>query len=394
MLNIKDNTASISLIRSNEILKDRMSGKVVRMDEYNNSIINTQGDSTAYESIIAVISDKGTNSQNTITSYAQAIRDFIKQVYNKELECVTWSELTNVTYTMAVEFREYLSGLKRVGSEKHLRYSPRSINQKIFALSSIFKELSKINNDINIDAFDLTPYKFDTEEGSYGSLTESEIGKLFEYCLDLPNFQKPIVKQLFFETAYVTAIRSGALMKMTWKDLKIKKDTIDDVYYNVIRVMDKGDNVEVPINDDLYDRLMAMKEDNLKLDATEERVFPITRVTLSKCLKDFCISEGISEDRNIVLHSLKKSSIDKVYRETGDINATARHGHHKGLEMVYRHYQGKNDGLANAPSLTVFDEDERDLGVLEDMSKEELLRLIGKCNGNVISAILREVGKK
>ena len=114
---------------------------------------------------------------------------------------------------------------------------------------------------------------------------------------------------------------------------------------------------------------MLLKELNKELDINDERIFPITRKTLSKCLKDFCEHDGIKEDRNIVLHSLKKASIDKVYKEAGDINITARHGHHKGIDMVYKHYQGKNEGFANSPSLTVFDESTKDISELECLTK-------------------------
>ena len=147
---------------------------------------------------------------------------------------------------------------------------------------------------------------------------------------------------------------------------------------------------------------MELKE-NRKLNGEKEsqlnkqKVFPVTRKTLSKCLKEFCEVDGIDIDRNIVLHSLKKASIDKVYKETGDINVTARHGHHKGVEMVYKHYQGKNDNLANSPSLNLFNGTKRDLGELESLTKEELLRVISNCNGLTIDTLLRshkEIGNK
>ena len=167
-------------------------------------------------------------------------------------------------------------------------------------------------------------------------------------------------------------------------------DTSDeDVYYNVIKLQDKGSNLEVAISDELYNKLLMMKEVNDELGIKEDRVFPITRKTLSKCLKEFCEADGIDEDRNMVLHSLKKASIDKVYKESGDINLTARHGHHKGVEMVYRHYQGKNDGLANSPSLNLFNGTKRDLGELESLTKDELLRVISNCNGLTIDTLLR-----
>ena len=57
--------------------------------------------------------------------------------------------------------------------------------------------------------------------------------------------------------------------------------------------------------------------------------------------------------------------------------------------MVYKHYQGKNDNLANSPSLNLFNGTKRDLGELESLTKEELLRAISNCNGLTIDTLLR-----
>ena len=363
-----------------------MNDKITSMASLKNGLEET----LASENITMVIGDIGTNSDNTITSYTKAMEEFIKFTFDENIGSITWSQLEQVNYEMALRFRTYLLESRDINDRRKKRLHPRSVNHMIFALSSIFKKLHKVNSNLNTSAFELQTLKFDDSEGSYGSLTEGEVERLLEYCLKLPEHQKPVVKSLFFETAYITAIRSGALMDLTWKGIKKVKDTSDeDVYYNVIKLQDKGGNLEVAISDELYNKLLMMKEVNEELGLKEDRVFPITRKTLSKCLKEFCEADGIDEDRNIVLHSLKKASIDKVYKESGDINLTARHGHHKGVEMVYRHYQGKNDGLANSPSLNLFNGTKRDLGELEGLTKEELLRVISNCNGLTIDTLLR-----
>ena len=57
--------------------------------------------------------------------------------------------------------------------------------------------------------------------------------------------------------------------------------------------------------------------------------------------------------------------------------------------MVYKHYQGKNEGLANSPGLTIFNEDVKSIGELEGLSKEELLEVIRSCNNLTIDSIIR-----
>lgn len=372
-----------------------MTNNITTIESIKNNKMGSIGSiRSLHESLDLVINDLGMNSDNTKTSYKKTLEDFINFTFNKTIENIEWSDLEMVKHDHALVFRDYLKNARDCNDGRKLKYQPRSIKQKISALSSIFKALSKINENIKGNSFEMRMEKFDESKNSYGSLTEDEVDRLLDYCLDLPPFQKPLEKSLFFETAYVTAIRSGALMKLTWGDIKKRKDSLQDVEYNIIKTQDKGISVEVPIDDNLYGRIMIMKEAKIKRGYTTtelktERVFPVTRKTLSKCLKDFCEIEGIDEERNIVLHSLKKASIDKVYKETGDINITARHGHHKGVEMVYKHYQGKNDGLANSPSLSLFNNSKRELGELVNLTREQLLEAIENCNGLVIDSIIR-----
>lgn len=359
------------------------------------SIKNKRGERTPHEAINLIINnDIAESSKNTATSYLTALDVFLNYAFDKNIGTVTWEELENVTYDIALSFRAFLQSQKKEDDRRVNKYAVSTINQRMFALSSLFQEIEKINPQVNAKAFNIKRLKSYGTDNSYGALTEDEVERLFQYCLDLPQGQKPIIKQLFFEIAYVTAIRSGALLKLTWKNISQKKDVLSGEVYNIIRTEDKGKEVKVPISDELYSRLMLVKELNKELGIDENRVFPITQKTLAKCLKEFCETDGISEDRNIVLHSLKKASIDKVYKETGDVNVTARHGHHSSLEMVYKHYQGKNDGLASSPSLTVFSSEGGDMEELEELTKEELLELISGCNKNVIDSIMRTKREK
>lgn len=333
-----------------------------------------------YNMIRLILDGLRERSENTASSYEGYYREFFKITLGKEMEDVTWEDLISITYEKVLG---YCEKLKKNNINK-------TINIKVASLKTLYRELYKADRRVDILAVEVNKLPEDEDESiTYGSLTEEEIHALFDYCLNLPHREKPLIKKLFFETAYITAIRVGALLNLKWENIKRVKDK-DGLEMWVIKVKDKGSVTTTPITDEFYEKLCELKSivhsDGLR-DKPTDRVFNVTKKTLAKTLKDFCEAYGIDESRNIVLHSLKKASIDKVYYETRDINKTARHGHHKGVEMVYKHYQGKNEKLSNRPSYALFGE-EQDLSKLEEATKEQLIEAIRKCGKSIINEVI------
>lgn len=329
-------------------------------------------------SLEIVLSDIKARSVNTFNTYSSAIEEFMKNVYKKSYKEVKWDDLEKLSYGDLLSFRNEL--IKKGNSN-------RTINIKIASITSILKELYKFNSVVPIEVLQLKRLPEYTEENKYGSLTELEVNNLIEYCYSLDHRRKPVEKALFFKVAYVTAIRQGALLKMKWSDIFEHKD--GDNSYMVINVKDKGKTHKKAITKELYDELLTIK-------TKDPRVFPTTRKTLSKVLHEYCKEVGIDyEKRNIVLHSLKKSSVDKVYKETGDITKTARHANHSNIELVYQTYQGRNTKLEDSPSLTLFTEDKKDKKeILEKYSKEQLIQAIMKQSKVSIGKITKELERR
>lgn len=362
---------------ANELNRD---SKVVKIN------VNQEDNKTeVYEMIGLILSDLATASENTAKNYKSNWKEFFKLVVGKEMKFVTWKELMDIKYSDVMRYR---NELKEFNGSK-------TINIKIASLTTLFRHLKRENNELNIGVVDLAKlpeYEEDTKQ--YGSLTEDEVDSLLAYCRELPARQKPLEKEMFFKTAFITAIRVQALLNMKWKDIRYLKDTNGE-NVRVIHLRDKGKEGKTPITEEFYEELLQLQnskeyqEMNME-DRKESKIIKVTDKTLRKTLKEFCERSGIEEDRNIVLHSLKKASLDKVYGATKNINLTARHGHHSGVEMVYRHYEGKNESFSDRPSFSMFD-GKLDDSRLEDLSKEELLEAIGRCSEATVNEILSKV---
>lgn len=314
-------------------------------------------------------------SINTYKSYMRAYKEFFKLVLNKDMKFVLWREFLSINYEGILKYREKLRANGNSNS---------TVNQKVAALSTLYGELHKINRDVDVVAVSLKPLpEREAEANSYGSLTETEVSSLIDYCNNLGARRKPLEKALFFKTAYITAIRQGALLQMTWDNIKPIIREGNTLGWT-IELEDKGKTTTTPITNDFYNELLELKGE-------DSRVFPTTRKTLSKVLREYCEHVGIDhEERNIVLHSLKKASIDKVYHETRDITRTARHGHHSGIEMVYQTYEGRNNDLLDSPSYVVFDDNniEEVVGELNNHSKEDLIAAIMSSGDSLAREVL------
>ena len=336
-----------------------------------------------YDSIQLILRDLRERSENTSKNYESNYNEFFQIILNKDMQFVTWEEFLSITYKDVLQYREVL---KQTNINK-------TINTKIASLTTLYKELYKINRQVDIVTVDLKRLPEDEDEdNSYGSLTHNEVQNLLSYCLSLPDKQKPLIKKLFFETAYITAIRQGALLKLKWKNIEKEIGKNGEEIY-VIKVKDKGTIDVTPISNEFYNKLLELQKimysDGYKNDP-EDRVFNITKKTLAKTLKDYCKKYNIDKDRNIVLHSLKKASIDKVYHETRDINVTARHGHHKTVEMVYKHYEGKNKGLTDRPSYSIFNNN-INIQDFDNYSKSEIINAISKCGNSIVNEVLNNL---
>jgi integrase len=179
--------------------------------------------------------------------------------------------------------------------------------------------------DVNQFAFKIDKL---SEKDSVGSdyLSESEINQLIELARTKKNGEE---KALFFQLAYITAVRLKALSQLTWGDV-----VLEDANY-MISVYDKGDKLdEKYIGEDLYKQLNQLKQRH----SNEDRIFKMSCRTFQDEVVHLAKELGFTNNRKITFHSIRKSSGVEVYLQTGDVELTRQHMNHSSMEVTFKNY--------------------------------------------------------
>lgn len=341
-------------------------------------------DTTLAEAIQLFLGLKEEKSENTAKNYELFINEFLEYIIGRNIHTATWDELLSITYPKVLKFRNYL--MSKTNDKGERVNCNRTINTKIASLKSLYKELNKTNRMVDTVVVQLDNLNVNEKDSkSHGALSIEELENLYSFCLKERSLGN--AKKVFFRVAVTIAVRKTAILEVKWKDIKQVNE--DGINIWTIHTLDKGNEYDVnPISDELYEELITLRK---KSDTEEDYVFKLNEKTLKRCLERFCKQYDIEEGRNISIHSLKKTSMDIVYGRTKDVLETARHGHHKGVEMVYKHYQGKNQKLSQKPSYTM--DEKIDSTELENYTKEELIRAIELSGHFVINEVLMKLKK-
>ena len=306
------------------------------------------------------------NSKRTYSSYKSHIKQFCLYFFNKEIEDITWEDVTNrnkLNFTNLKNYRNYLTDSN----------SNKTVNIKFIAIKGLFKELSHDREDIKpiVEKFnDLERLSEKKEKNShYGALTIAEIKNLYEYCKKQNN---GLTKYLYFKTLYITAIRKTALLNLTWNDISKQLDFSTKKLMWTINVIDKGQAMNpVAIRDDFYEELCSLKTENTK---PTDKVFKICEQYVYDTLYSFCDEYGIDKkNRKISIHSLKHSSVDEAYKlSNNDINVAKDQGKHADVSTTMIYINAVS--LSNQMSLRI--DEKIDTEDLRNATQEELYQMI------------------
>lgn len=322
---------------------------------------------------------------NTAKTYRNVYKDFFYFTFNKKLEKCTWQDLEKLTYADVLEFISFCE----------IRSSYNTLKTKIGALQSLSKELNKIKlNCLNSAIFSVKLNQKAIKNNAYGAFTEKEAYDLLDYTKNMDT-EKSMVQYLFFKTIIVTAHRLNSLLTLRWKD--IKKVREDDIDIWVINIYDKTNYFETPISTELFNELKI----NLFNGDQNSKVFNISEKSLGNTLHKFCNIYNIDKKgRNLVIHSLKKTSGDIAYKKTNNIVQVARHLKHSNINTAYSYYLDRNSKLSNSISYTML----KDNTIIEDFKKkvysldlnvEQFVDLISEvCEVGTIYSILNKIEKK
>jgi len=332
---------------------------------------------TASSAIELYLNSKGRASANTRKNYVCWFSDYFSAVLGKSLNNIEWDDIKKITYQDNLMYQEYLLNKGNLA---------QSVNKKLSAIKTLFEELSRHDNDINLKIFNIRPLMVsDLSVNSYGSLSEKEINKLFEFSSK--EYFKPKLQSLFFRVLFITAIRYKSILNMTADQIVYLDDAGTGKKVWAIQLRDKGKDETTAIPDELAQELLKHRLPNNK-------IFGITEKPLRRTLKKFLKYHKIDTSRNITLHSIKKSASDYAYANSGgDIASVAKFSHHRNIQTTFKYYLKKNDSLTKQLSYSLH-QDKPDLGLLQGLSKVELIKLIKRSGDSTIRHLISLIEHK
>lgn len=327
---------------------------------------------------------KKTLSERTTSQYERAICNFF---YVDSVDQITEQMIKAVDYDYVFN---YFNKLEQDGLVSSTINASR-LNAPRGLYSFIIKTRQRdANNEIMLKS-DENPFDYfetvKTQSNSYDEFTEEEIHKLF----DIANEKDAIL----FKLLYVSAVRAETVLNVNLQNFKKH----GDLY--VWNGTDKGmKNVrkafEVVIREEQYKDLkrIADKETGKVFDMShnavlrrlncKSRTTPDGKV-ITSYKNSYCSKIGISEEdctnRNLNIHSIKKSSVSHLSRMNGiTLNEVISHSKDT-KEVALKHYMLANKDISTNPSLKfdVYNDDKSDTKLeakLNSMSKEELVSMI------------------
>jgi integrase/recombinase XerC len=216
------------------------------------------------------------------------------------------------------------------------------INTKLSAVSTFYIWSMK-RGFVKAHPFDnkLDRMKGSQEEKIINSyyLTEEQIQKI---RLELSTNDKEfdIQDQILFEVAYDSANRIGALEKLKLSSLDLENMLFEDIREK------RGYHVEVVFEDhskELISEWLEMRKDGydkLECDSLLITLYggiykPMSRSAIHGRMQKFGRIIGIDDFR---AHCVRKSKLNNVYEETGDLALAAELGNHKSTETTRQSY--------------------------------------------------------
>ena len=330
-----------------------------------------------FQKITKFLNRRSVDSENTKEAYESDLRQFFRLTRGKELEHLSPKDLQDFTLSDIEDYQTYLN--------KTLDFKGKTVNRKISAIRKMFEKLKIDKLDVDLDAFEVDKLSEHDSE-TYAYVNWEEASNMMSYANDIHakgykhnEFRhKWSIIAVLIETAVVTSFRLDSLITLTKDNFSFRNGV------NVITVIGKGKKKdEKAIKESLFNKIMELQKQH-----GDEKIFPISDSTALRCIKSLAQETGLTG--NVTVHSLKKCGISAVYEITGgDILAVAKQGAHSSFATSQGYCNALGDDISKSPNLLIGEK--LDLSLLENATKEELLRAIMKCGIGMQSQILKHI---
>lgn len=341
--------------------------------ENNSSVVETK----VYSFIRCFLEKKALNSPKTASDYETDIRQFFMLVKGKNLEMLTESDLVLTTEDVE-KFQIKLSRNKDIKINKGKPYASASIARKISAVKKLYNRLEA--NDYKVKEAWFNVDKVKGEQKSYGVLSWEQVIDMIDI---VRKEEKGDIKAVLLETAVITCFREQSLLNLTWDNI----EKIDGVWVLCAEeeAIGKGKKIsKKPINDDLYQRIMDLRYHG------SNNIFSLSKKTVVVMMQRLRKQMGL--DDTVTFHSLKKCGINEAYELSGgDIMAVAEQGDHESFGTTMKHYMNKKKKFSEMIGLKIGQK--VDISPIEELSKEELIKIIKKSSRSVQIELLNSIKK-
>jgi site-specific recombinase XerD len=313
------------------------------------------------------LNDKKARSVNTYKNYKIDIEQFFQFFFDKEYKFVTMEELESLTADDMIKYRNKLIESGKVHS---------TVNRKIVSVKKLFTYMEATNKQIRSAIFNVVEKLKENDTKSYGVLTWEEGQEMMQRALRLKDGDR---FSLLIEVAIKTCYRLDALLELTPNHIHLVSQKGQE--FHVIRIIDKGEKHEKSISESLYNKMMQF------VSSQDEKFFTWSKHTVGRRFQSLVEEMKLDVRRNIKFHSLKKCGINFVFDSTGNVMLAQKQGNHKSPTTTMKSYLEHNVDYAKMPSYTMGDK--IDLEPLNELTKEQLMELIGQAGSGTQLELLR-----
>jgi integrase len=322
---------------------------------------------TVYEAIMIFLNEK---SEKTKIEYQRDIEEFFLYMYGKPMNQITKKDLE--CFELDDEGKpQPLSNMHVIQYKEHLQQknSNSTVMRKIYAVKALFRFLQGNRYKVEAEAFKVKTLKKKTQ--SYDILTPEQVQTMAELA---KNERHGDEMSAWINLAAVTSIRLNATLTLTWNDVRYDEES--DLY--IVTAHEKRDEIaQRPIEKWLYDDLQAIRK-----KYGSEKLFPHLKVDkVEKTIKRLATKMGIPEYKRIVPHSLRKTAIDYEMKTSGSVLKAKQQSGHKSVQVLIDHYTDKKTDYSDLAGIRMMKK--VDESVFENLSKEELLKLLKETNKGV-----------
>lgn len=316
-----------------------------------------------YQQIERFLDNKGYSSTNTGDTYRRGIKKFFEIVKQKRLEFLNKDDVQ-------IEFEDFEDFVKYLSTNTEL--NNKTINNYVSSVAELLRYLhvKKINNEIIVKDISclasLKMVRLPENDNEYGVLTVEEV-------FDFANWSKENEKELedikyyFILFSLDTCIRKGAALNLKWDDLVVNEDHV------LVKAIEKGNkDFRGKISLDFYNEILKLKE-----KYNSEKVFNISSSTLQLTLNRWKKARNIIENRNIVIHSVRKAGGTYHFRVTGDILQAKKILGHSNVSTTQKYLGTEDYGVVGVVSTG----GNIDQDLYKNVDKETLIKAIENIKG-------------